>query len=194
MPSPIAHSVTGYALAHLPFIKSRTFPSKLWPMTPLATLYALFITNLPDLDFVPQIITGLRFHRGPSHSFITALVVSSLLAGIVYRYRKSQAKRGRLSGYKPLFALTLGLYSSHLLLDLLTFGGNGIPLFWPLTEQRFQLSFTVFPAVHHSNGLWDAGHLVFISAELLYSICLLAGLWLAKSSLKSQTAQRSQDS
>lgn len=194
MPSPIAHSVTGYALAHLPFIKSRTFPSRRWPMTPLATLYALFVTNLPDLDFVPQIVTGVRFHRGPSHSFLSALVVSSLLAAIVYQYRKSSQPAGHLPAYTTLFALTFGLYSAHLLLDLLTYGGDGLPLLWPLSDQRFLFPFTPFPSVHHSRGLWDASHLVFMRAELLYSLCLLAGLWLVRSAAKSRPAQRSQDS
>ncbi len=194
MPSPIAHSVTGYALAHIPFIKARTFPSRLWPMTPLATLYALFITNLPDLDFVPQIVTGLRFHRGPSHSLLSALIVSSLLAGIVHYYRKSRAKPGRLLNYKSLFTLTFGLYSSHLLLDLFTRGGNGIPLLWPITDQRVQLPFAIFPSVHHSLGLWNASHIVFISAELIYSACLLTSLWLIKSNAQPNATQRSSDS
>lgn len=179
MPSPIAHSVTGYAIAHLPRIKSRTFPSKIWPIASLAILYTVFVANIPDLDFLPQIITGLRFHRGPSHSFFAALVISTSLGWLAHRFLKAKQQP---SNYAAIFTLTFAIYSSHLFLDLLTHGGNGLLLLWPLTDYRFQLPFAIFPSVHHSRGLWDASHLVFITAELIYSICLLAGLRIFKSS------------
>lgn len=191
MPSPIAHSVTGYALAYLPF-KVRNFRSQCWSMTPLAVVYSIVVANLPDLDFVPQLLTGLRFHRGPSHSLVSALFVSSLLAWVIYRYRPNR-RSGHRPSYRALFILTLGLYGSHLLLDLLTQGRSGLPLFWPLSNQTFQLPFPIFPAVHHSRGLWDASHLIFISAELLYSACLLAGLWRFRAEAKSGREPHSQD-
>ncbi len=194
MPSPIAHSVSGYALSHLPFFKARTFRRQLRPMTPLAALYGIFVANLPDLDFLPQLLTGIRFHRGPSHSLITALVVSSLLAWGIHRYRQSSPRSGREYSYRALFILTLGLYGSHILLDLLTSGGSGLPLLWPLSPQTFQFPFPIFPSVHHSKGLWDSSHLVFIGAELIYSVCLLGGFWIFKAGSKTGTIQpRSSD-
>ncbi|MGB3293530.1 MAG: metal-dependent hydrolase [Phormidesmis sp.] len=189
MPSPIAHSVSGYALTHLPFVKARTFRGQLWPVTPLAALYGVFVSNLPDLDFVPQLLTGIRFHRGPSHSLVSALLVSGLLVWIVRRYRHSRPRSGRQPSYRVLFAFTFGLYGSHILLDLLTTGGSGLPLFWPLSPQTFQFPFPIFPSVHHSRGLWHSSHLVFISAELLYSVCLLGGLRFFRAATKTETAQ-----
>ncbi len=195
MPSPIAHSVSGYALTHLPFVKARTFRSKLWPMTPLAALYGILVSNIPDLDFVPQLLTGIRFHRGPSHSLVAALLVSSLLAWIVHRYRQSGHRSGHQPSYRTLFTLTFGLYGSHILLDLLTSGGSGLPLLWPLSNQTFQLPFAIFPSVHHSRGLWDSSHLVFIGAELIYAACLFAGLRIFKVGSKTGAAKpRSQNS
>lgn len=182
MPSPIAHSVTGYAIATLWRSKSRRSPSWPWPIAPLATLYTVFVANFPDLDFVPQIITGLRFHRGPSHSFFAALFVSLIFSWLAHRTLKSQQQP---SHYSAIFALTFTIYSSHLLLDLLTHGGSGLLLAWPFSNARFQLPFALFPSVHHSRGLWDASHLVFISAELLYSVCLLIGLRLFRASSTS---------
>ncbi len=170
MPSPIAHSVSGYVLTRLPIAKN-IIPSRLWPITPAAALYSLFVANLPDLDFVGQLLTGLRLHRGPSHSLLAALIVSALLAGLVHYYR-------RQSSYAILFSLTLGIYGSHLLLDLLTAGGRGIPLLWPLSAQYFRSPVALFPAVHHSHGLWHGSHLIFISAELLYALIVLGGLQL----------------
>lgn len=208
MPSPIAHSVSGYVLAHLPIVKDR-IPSRIWPVTPLAALYSVFVSNLPDLDFVPQFVIGIQLHRGPSHSLLVAFVVSSLLAWGVHRYcprasRSSSKASGdlsgskNLSGYGAIFGITFGLYALHLLLDLFTTGGRGLPLLWPLSEQAFRSPVPLFPPVHHSRGLWDASHIVFITVELLYSVCLLAGLQFFKvNSIKGPAKgkmSRSQDS
>lgn len=179
MPSPIAHSVSGYALTYLPFLKARTFHNQRWPITPLAAIYSIFVSNLPDLDFLPQLLTGARFHRGPSHSILAALVVSALLAWAIHRYRLPFSIKYK-TGYGIFFFLTFGIYGSHLLLDFFTAGGSGIPLLWPLSTQHFISPFSIFPGVHHSRGLWDSSHLVFISAEILYSLCLFIGLRLLK--------------
>jgi inner membrane protein len=207
MPSPIAHSVSGYIVANLPSVKSR-IPGRLWSVTPVAALYGIFVSNLPDFDFVPQMITGIRMHRGPSHSLLMALIVSSLLAWGVHRYRCRQARRladpahqSARTSYGAIFGITFGLYCLHLFLDLFTTGGSGLPLLWPLSEQTFRSPVPLFPPAHHSRGLWDASHIVFITVELIYSVCLLAGLQFFKSSqtrLRSPSAKgaisQSQDS
>lgn len=196
MPSPIAHAVSGYALSRIPLIKHRDLPPS---PSPILTIYAIVIACLPDLDFLPQILTGLRFHRGPSHSLFAALLVSSFLAWVLHHYRRTFGQAiasafGQFS-YPALFAFTFGLYSSHLGLDLLTHGGSGIPLFWPAIPQNVQLPFALFPAVHHSRGLLDSSHLVFISAELLYSLVVLIGLRLFNASSSSPSIRNpSQDS
>ena len=171
MPSPLAHSVTGYLLARHPVAKKH-LPRRLLSVAPIAALYGMFVSNLPDLDFLPQVVTGLRFHRGPSHSLFAAIVVSGFLALIIHRLQ-------RRTQYKMLFGTTFVLYSAHLLMDMFTAGGSGIPLLWPL-NQSFQAPFALFPAVHHSRGLLDSSHLVFIAAELLYSLVLLAFIRLTK--------------
>lgn len=181
MPSPIAHSVSGYVLTHLPVVKN-AIPSRLWPITPAAAIYSLLVANLPDLDFVGQLLTGLQLHRGPSHSLLAALIVSGLLAWLVHRYRPQ-------SSYGILFSLTFGLYGSHLLLDLFTAGGRGIPLLWPLSSQYFQSPFALFPGVHYSRGLWDNSHLIFIGAELIYSLILLSGLQIWKARANHQISR-----
>ena len=193
MPSPIAHSVSGYILTRLPFVRARVFRSRLWPVTPVAAIYGIVVSNIPDLDFVPQLLTGIRFHRGPSHSLVAALLVSGLLTWVIYCYRQSQPRSNRPLSYKALFALTVGIYGSHILLDLLTSGGSGLPLLWPFSAQVFRLP-SLFPAVHHSRGLWDSSHWVFVGAELIYAACLLAGLRVFKAGARVGTAQRrSQD-
>lgn len=185
MPSPIAHSIAGYALSRLPFMtqKSSTASvlgqdsrskgsktvSKLKAIAPLLTFYGIFVSNLPDLDFLPQIVIGLNVHRGPSHSLIAAFLVSAIFTAVLSQFRLQIS-------HKVIFGLTLLFYGSHLLLDLFTSGGSGLPLLWPLSVHEFRAPFPLFPPVHHSRGLWDKSHLVFIVIELLYAGALLTGL------------------
>lgn len=173
MPSPIFHSVAGYAITRLPFAQ-RHLPGRWLTAVPLAIPYGVLVANLPDLDFLPQIMTGYRFHRGPSHSLFAAVVVSAILALLVYGFRHRLGCRR--AAYHLIFALTLGIYSSHLLCDWLTVGGDGIPVFWPLTDRPFQSPWLIFAPVRHDRGFLDPSHLVFITLELLYALGLLTGL------------------
>ena len=209
MPSPIAHVVSGYALSRLPFIKPRQLPSR----APLVvTIYVAFIACCPDLDFLPQFLTGIRFHRGPSHSLLAALVVSGFLAWILHHYRRplstklasdssskvslSKVSASKISlsevSYIAIFSFTFWIYLSHLILDLLTSGGSGIPLLWPLIPENVQLPFSLFPPVHHSRGLLDPSHLIFISAEIIYAIVLIVVSRLLKRSLLNPNLHQKQ--
>ena len=168
MPSPIAHSVSGYAL-------SRLFPSDraavLWPQKAIPkTLFAIFVALAADLDFVPQFITGHRYHHGLTHSVTFALAFSVALWGLFYLL--TDLATGRF------FLLILSLYSSHLILDLFTQGGPGIQLLWPFSFDYFHAPITIFPETHHSQPLFQhPGHLVFVAFELGYTLLLLSGLW-----------------
>ncbi|MGB3298850.1 MAG: metal-dependent hydrolase [Phormidesmis sp.] len=172
MPSPIAHSVAGYLVTSHPTLKKH-LPRQVLSIVPIAAFYSVVISNLPDLDFLPQIVTGLNFHRGPSHSLLAAILVSGLLA-LMISYVRPRIQ------FKMLFGITFGLYSAHLLMDMFTAGGKGIPLLWPLSAQFVRSPLPLFPAVHHSRGLWDSSHLIFIGVELLYTLILLVGIRLAK--------------
>jgi inner membrane protein len=204
MPSPILHSVTGYVIGRIPLAK-RLLPKQLAGAIPVAALYGIAIANLPDLDFIPQVLTGLRFHRGPSHSLLAAVLVSALLAFVMPRL-SGRLSQGRLSQptaqqlsyqkvqhtaqqaaqqigaqnsrspYSAWFSLTFGLYALHLVMDFFTAGGNGIPVLWPVSQQFFKSPWPLFPAVHHSLGLWHNAHWVFISIELLYALFLLGAM------------------
>ena len=181
MPSPLAHSVTGYALSQLPSAKAlaiRDAVPSLW-----LAIYGAFVSVLPDFDFIPQVITGLRFHRGPSHSLLAALMMSLLLSLIAYGVKHQIS-------YRKLFVFTLICYSAHLTMDAITAGGDGMRLLWPFSEQYFRAPFSLFPAVHHSRGFWDASHFVFISVELVYSSIVLYALSLMKA--KGQHAKNPQ--
>ena len=68
-------------------------------------------------------------HRGWTHSFLFALAVGAVAAGLTFRY------------FRVSFWDLLGFYfvitASHGILDAFTNGGYGIPFFWPLHAQRY---------------------------------------------------------
>ncbi|NET29238.1 metal-dependent hydrolase [Okeania sp. SIO1I7] len=168
MPSPIAHSVSGYVLAKfLPKKLSKDYASHWWN---LGNFYPVFVAIFPDFDFLPQLITGERFHRGITHTLIFAIGFSLIVGWLISYFRKSS--------FKKILLFTFIIYSSHLLLDLLTAGGSGVQLLWPLTDTFFKSTISVFPAVHHSRGVFDLSHFIFIAWELSYSVLIVSILWL----------------
>jgi inner membrane protein len=167
MPSPIAHSVTGHVIYR--FLCPGNTRSTVGFRGLQASLYAVIIANFADIDFIPQLLTDGRFHRGPTHSLWFAVIFSALVGIGVNRISKRP--------FKPCLFYTLMLYSSHLLLDFFTAGGKGMQLLWPFTDALYQSPISFFPAVPHSQGLFYTGHFVFIIFELIYTAFLLIGLW-----------------
>lgn len=171
MPSPIAHAVSGHAITKLwdPKLSGKRYTNRI-----LLILYSVFISIAADFDFLPQLlVSGADFHRGITHSLAFAVVFSFTMASIFSYWTKCQ--------YRKILVITLVLYSSHLILDFFTEGGSGIPLFWPLINGPFKSSFSIFPGVHHSKGLFDLSHLTFVSFELAYSCLIMLGISLFKS-------------
>lgn len=166
MPSPIAHSISGYVVYKLwPKKGSLAFSRK---TSNLWLLYAVFVSNVPDLDLIFQLFSEDKVHRGFTHS-ITATLVIGLCTGLLgFIFWKSC--------WKQLLLLTLIVYSLHLGLDAVTFGGAGMKLLWPLSEHYYRFPFSLFPPVHHSRGFIDLSHLVFLTYEFAYTVLLLLGL------------------
>ncbi|MEL7316457.1 MAG: metal-dependent hydrolase [Cyanobacteria bacterium J06559_3] len=157
MPSPIAHSITGYAIAKI--FSSQTACFK--PVRMVVFLGAIFIANVADIDFTFQFLTHASLHRGPTHS-IAALIVVALLLG----WLSAALKRSLII---PTLGLAGCIYGSHLVLDFFTAGGSGLQLFWPISDGFWRSPLPLFPAVHHSRGLFDVSHLFFIAYELSYA-------------------------
>jgi inner membrane protein len=171
MPSPIAHAVTGYCLgqvwlaAFVPASLTRKKQRTLLGMSTFAAVAA-------DADFLPQLLFDTSFHRGISHSLGIGVVCSIVLALLMFR------------GSRRVFysaALGFTAYAVHLCMDLLTTGGRGIPVFWPITAQLIQSPTKIFPQVHHSEGLFYSGHIPVLLFELTFSILLL---WLTKQGIQ----------
>lgn len=164
MPSPIAHAVTGYCLGNIWSECIFRVPLTLRKRRMLSGI-AIFSAVAADLDFLPQLVSDISLHRGISHSLGVGLLSSVILAIFLAR------------GHRKLFfsvtALGFTAYLFHLLMDLVTTGGRGIPILWPLSSKVIQLPFTFFPQVHHSEGLFYAGHIPVLIFETVYAALLL---------------------
>jgi inner membrane protein len=161
MPSPIAHSVSGYVISRL-FLKDSIKGAQL--------AYGVAIANAADLDFIPQILTGIKYHHGFSHSIMFCLGVSAMAAVLGY----GLTRRGSLR----LFLITLLLYGSHLVLDFFTDGGAGIQLLWPFEARYFKSAVPLFPSTHWSEPLFQhPGHWLFVLYELAYAALLVGIEW-----------------
>lgn len=173
MPSPIAHSISGYAILRLWSNNANVSSRRRLPGRWLL-FYGVFIAVMADLDFIPQIVTGDRYHHRFSHSITFAVGIAILAWGIatyIYRYKRAN----------QLGLLTLALYVSHLILDLMTQGGSGIQLLWPFSTKLYQSSLVIFPSTHWSEPLFQhPGHFVFIAFELGYTILIIMSPWLVK--------------
>lgn len=168
MPSPIAHTVTGSALAYLhPASPRNPLAARgIWPI-----LGVLALSNLPDLDFLLQIAALRRFHHTFTHSLTFTLVTCALIGMLVSRMGWGSFGAG--------FSISLLTYGSHLLLDMLG-GGPGVTLWWPFSPESVRFPVQIFPNVDYSQGLIDASHLVFLGFESLYAACVAVLALLAK--------------
>lgn len=95
---------------------------------PLGALAAgLLASVVPDFDGIAFYLgiasSGMAGHRGLTHTLLFAL-----LFGLLGYWRAPRWGMSRMAGYAWIMLCTL----SHPLLDMLTNGGAGIALLWPL--------------------------------------------------------------
>jgi inner membrane protein len=91
---------------------------------------AAFLPAAPDLDAFSFYAYGnIWGHRGWTHSLIFAVVLGAVTAALTFRYFRVN--------FWLLAAFFVLITASHGLLDAFTFGGAGIPFFWPMTARRF---------------------------------------------------------
>jgi inner membrane protein len=93
---------------------------------------------VPDLDVI-GLHLGIHYpsvfgHRGITHSLLFAVAMGFLLA-LGYTWFETTRRRA--------FAFIFASTASHGLLDMMTNGGSGIALWWPLSSERFKLPWRV---------------------------------------------------
>lgn len=179
MPSPVAHSLAGVAIVGVArYLRaSRRVQQPRVIGVPMLLVLMMAAANAPDLDFVPGVLVGYPdwLHRGISHSLGAALLFGGLSGAI--------AAVGRLQTPGLIGVLMALAYASHLLLDMFSpdpMRFNGVPLFWPLSEQHFVLPAQVFLDIRRAPGaegfvasLWHWHNLEAMVREVLIMVPLL---------------------
>jgi len=187
----VGHSLAGLSLY---FIFNRKLSLlKEWKNV----LFFLILANLPDLDFLPGIVSGdlNRYHHGASHSIGFCLLVGVIAAGI-YKLRKNApfinpvrnarkpVRENKISNWVKYGFISFCLCFSHILIDL--FGRDTCPpygekLFWPFSNKYFIASFTPFGEVDHTSLMTivlNPCNYVVVLKEIIVFIPILLGIFI----------------
>jgi inner membrane protein len=141
MASAFSHAFVALALGKIS--SHRTLS---WPVL----LTGVVCSVVPDLDVI-GFAFGIRYgdlwgHRGMTHSFFFAVLLSAALVALGYR-QDSSVTRARIGLY--LFLCT----ASHGVLDALTDGGLGVAFFSPFDPTRY--FFPMRPVAASPIGIGD---------------------------------------
>jgi len=119
---------------------------------------------LPDLD-VLAFRFGIAYSHAAGHRGISHSLAFALLLGFFALLFARHLNASRRTAFAFVFVAT----ASHGLLDMLTNGGMGVALLWPLSEERFFFPFQVVEASPLSvrRVFGPRGAAVFLS-ELLW--------------------------
>lgn len=135
----------------------------------------MVLSILPDLDMV-FLYFGVPWHsvyghRGFSHSFGFALMCAILFVWVAYT-RKATA-----------FMFAFAIVASHALLDTLSWGGQGVALYWPFSDIRIRAPQRPIPASPLDVDMFMRWGLYVLEAELkwvwlpLMTLGGLGALW-----------------
>jgi membrane-bound metal-dependent hydrolase YbcI (DUF457 family) len=166
MPSPIAHLGAGYAIYRYSKSRLPQDPRHFWRL-PLQMVMVAGLSMLPDLDVIPAIIFRdmKAYHNNFSHSFLLAIPVTFLIAGIFHRVYKSN--------FWLWFFICLISYDLHIIMDALT-AKRGVMLFWPLIQNRFVSPIRIFYGLQWGLGWSSLWHLWTVCTESLFVVGLIA--------------------
>lgn len=166
MPSPLAHSAVGYAVATVILRRNNQESDSSFRKNWKFILAAGILSLLPDFDSVVGILLGDfgRFHNNISHSLAFGLGASLLIGIVIKLIWKAR--------FKFAFITVLCCYTLHIVMDFFTYG-RGIMLLWPFTSQRYQSDILFFYGFHWSDGLIGLNHIVTLVTESLFIIIVL---------------------
>jgi inner membrane protein len=125
---------TIFTHALLPMIASSALPGR--AISPRLLVAGMVVAMLPDADVAGRLFdvphTADLGHRGVTHTLVFAFLV-----GCIGAVASKTMQSSREAAFLFLSASTL----SHALTDMLTDGGKGIMLLWPLHEVRMKFPF-----------------------------------------------------
>lgn len=162
-----------------------------------ALLFSVVVANLPDLDFLPGILSNEPelYHRTIAHTLPAALLCGVIVSAILTRFR------GR---FVEMALLGFLVYSSHLFADMVRFspGNIGVQILWPFSHNWYTIPSPISDgtAMSNSRGAGAEGFASsfatwgFIRASLLQALLFLPLLIPARliRSLRERKAGRSQ--
>ncbi len=163
MPSPVGHSLAGYALARLTRVRITRDERVLF-------VFAACVAILPD--FFGEI--AWHIFRDPPHGYahsVAAMLLLALVGGAL----------GTLRGFRfwPVFLVIAAAYGSHLIADLLRpdiVPLEGEQLFWPL-PQTYAIDLNILPHIpERANFAGQAAYAWAIGGLLLREILVLGPL------------------
>jgi membrane-bound metal-dependent hydrolase YbcI (DUF457 family) len=181
MPSPLAHTLAGVAVAWAADLVPGDRAGRTAP--PRASLYrqaggglTLVCAALaagPDLDLLFD-----PYHRTATHS-VTAVAAVAIIAALVAPFVGRSAPR--------LAAMCGGAVATHLVLDWMAadrlFAPYGVQLLWPFSDRWFISGWDVFSGTERHN-LFSAASLATNAAaasrELIVMVPILVVLWLVR--------------
>ncbi|HEV2947264.1 MAG TPA: metal-dependent hydrolase [Gemmataceae bacterium] len=121
MPTIYTHGVVGLGAAGAAFPRQGSW---------LFWILAGFLPMIPDFDAFSTAPYGTTFgHRGFTHSFVFALGVALITAGLTFKYLGMR--------FWILAIFFFAITASHGVLDAFTSGGYGILWLWPFSDARF---------------------------------------------------------
>jgi len=168
MPSPIAHLTVGYAIYR--HYKNRLPEPRIqfWKL-PLQMIAVTGLSMLPDLDVIPALLFRdmQRFHNNYSHSFLFAIPVAFVVAGIFHRVYRSN--------FWLWFLISFISYDLHVFMDALT-AERGVMIFWPLTDARFASPVKIFYGLQWGLGWFSLWHLWTIFTEALFGLVVIVAM------------------
>jgi hypothetical protein len=123
MPLPLGHTAIGLAVYEICKPPHSTPPSR-WRRISYILL-VMVLANLPDIDILGGLLSqgnGYAFHRGPTHSFLFALIMGYGIHQVLRR-----------SNQLPQIGAGTGVFiiSSHIMADYV-FTDAPVSFFWPL--------------------------------------------------------------
>lgn len=166
MPSIVGHFTIPLAVRY-----ARDVPKRL-------VAAGLVAAMLPDADTAGLLlrvpVDSLFGHRGITHSLVFAVFVAALAAAGSHSLR---ASRTRASAF--VFACA----ASHPLLDMLTNGGPGVMLAWPLSQERMFAPWRPIEVSPIGMGFFSLRGLRVVASELAWVVLpAVVAAWLARRS------------
>ena len=182
MPSPVAHSLIGLAIAiaamprqWVPGISSLLRDHYGWVVA------AVVLSNFPDIDYLPGILSGDLnvLHHGYTHSIGWIALSSTAIALLTSSLGAA--------GLGRTFLLVFILQGSHLALDMATHDGRapfGIMVGWPIDDNYRQWPLLLFDRISKSNwsDFVNPVNMMAVMKECIICIPVLFIVWWWKKS------------